>query len=226
MTNGKGRAFVKGYNLDEKSSLFSFLSNTPLEKIIKEDCTIDFKHFSMNEFTKANIIKVQGNIIEVKTREAFSDLNCFPGDHVVINLNTDDFYVVTGNLETIHTFNPLEATIEVNKVERMKNLRKFERFYVSLAAEVSQKGIISNTFAIVKNISIGSVKINSREDVEINDMLDLSVKLDKSNKVNFRGRVVRKNIVGDYYEYGIEIKEISDVNSKNLHRFINDLKFG
>jgi len=40
----------------------------------------------------------------------------------------------------------------------------------------------------------------------------MEILLDRTNKLVFSGAVVRKNKVNDYYEYGIEIRGISENN--------------
>ncbi|HEX3029032.1 MAG TPA: PilZ domain-containing protein [Clostridia bacterium] len=217
---------MTGYNLDEKTGLFSGFG-IKANKLIKKDDTVDVKHYNMFNFLKAVATDITENSIRIQSKEKYGDLQVLVGDPIVINYtNSGEVYSISATLSQVFMMDPLEAIVKINKIEKMKDLRKFERFFVSYSASVKILGVSENKFAAVKNISLGGLKVNCKEDIMLEDVIEMTVTIDKVNKLSFTGRVVRKGKTDNYNEYGIEFIEMSENNSKILHHCISQLTFG
>jgi len=212
---------MTGYNLDEKTGLFGGFGIKP-NKLIKKDDVIEVKHYNMFNFIKANATDITENSLKIQSKEKVGDLQVFVGDPVAMNYTSSgELYVISATITGINMMDPLEATVKVHKIEKMKDLRKYERFFVSYPASVKILGVQENKFAAVKNISLGGIKVNCKEDIML-----MTITLDKVNKYSFKGRVVRKGKVDDFNEYGVEFIEMTETNSKILHHCISQFTFG
>lgn len=210
------------YNLDEGTGLFNFLVKKNFTRIIKLDSGVDIKHFKMYEYINATVIGKSDDTIEVEVKDNVQETLFFPQDHIVINYSDNkELYVMDGTITYICRISPLVFKVKVNKVEKLKDLRKYERYYVSLMSNIRVSGFITPVFAVVKNMSSGGIKINCKEHLIPEDVLEVEVILDRTNKLVFSGAVVRKNKIGDYFEYGIEIKGISESNIKCLYHYLS-----
>lgn len=190
-------------------------------KIIKARDSADFKHFNLFDFVKATVVEVGESTIKLQSNDKTPDVNASPGDNVVTNFTQgDEVYVLSGEIATIDSMDPLGFVMNVRKIEKLKDLRKSEKFSVSLKAELKMIGVPEPRIAVAKNLSISSFKLNCKDDIMMEDTVDVTVRMDKVNKVIFKGRVVRKNKLDNLFEYGIEISEIAETYSKILHHYI------
>ncbi|HHV29675.1 PilZ domain-containing protein [Acetivibrio mesophilus] len=209
------------YNLDGGTGLFNVLGIGNHTKVIKLGSGVDIKHFKMFEYINAEVIEKNDDTIKVEAKDSVKETLFFPGDHLVINYsNTNELYVMDGSIDHVYNIDPLIINVRINKAEKLKDLRKHERFYVSLMANIRVCGSSKLVFAVVKNMSSGGIKINCNDQLTMEDVLEVEVILDRTNKLVFSGAVVRKNKLGDYYEYGVEIRGISETNLKCLYHYL------
>ncbi|HAA43456.1 MAG TPA: PilZ domain-containing protein [Ruminiclostridium sp.] len=209
------------YDLDKRMGILSFLNTKSLNKIIKTNSPADLKHFRMFEFVNATILDRTEDELILKVRDSIKEPLFFPDDHVVINYsNNKELYVMSGIINYIYTVSPLKFSVSVNGIEKFKDMRKHQRYYVSLTATINVSGFITPIFAVVKNISSGGVKIYCKDVLIYDDVIEVEVILDRTNKLNFNGKIVRKAKIKDYYEYGIEIIGISESNLKCLYHYM------
>lgn len=217
---------MKNNNLCNKQQNNPILKIVPSNEIFKINDTIQFKHHEMHDFVSTKIINVDETTVTVRFVESFLGLNFFPKDHILLVCTfCDEIYLVDGKIEFIQALSPYEISIKIEKIIRRKALRKSKRFFVNLIAEIhpSKDTGARNVFVIVKNISISGFKINSKDDINLNELLAITISIDKYHKFICTAKVIRKNPLKDFYEYGIKILEISDSNLLILEHYINEM---
>ncbi|MDQ2085988.1 PilZ domain-containing protein [Herbivorax sp. ANBcel31] len=209
------------YDLDKGKSILSFLNTKTLTKIVRINSPADLKHFRMFEFINATIIDRTENDVVLKIKDSIKDPLFFPEDHVVINYSHNkELYILSGVISYIYGIDPLTVSISVSGIEKFKDLRKHQRYYVSLTSTIKVSGFVSTIFAVVKNISSGGIKVYCKDVLNYDDIIDIEVILDRTNKLNFNGKIVRKSKIKDYYEYGIEIIGLSESNMQCLYHYM------
>jgi len=215
---------MEKYNLDEKGGFFKPAIKSPA-KVVKNGDSVELKHFSVFDIIKSTVFDVGENSLKIKLQQTPADVNLSAGDHVVLNYNTsNEVFVISGEIFAAEKTEPIEISLRVNKIEKLKDLVKEKKHYVSFPAQLKIIGIPEIKPAVVKNISFGGIKLNCDEDVQMEDVMDVTIKMDKVNKMNFKGRVVRKNKIGSSFEYGLEYSEMMETSSKLLTRFIYDFE--
>lgn len=211
-----------GYDLDEKSGFLGKFNIKSPSKLLKIGDVVELKHYCMFNSVNAAVIYANDHIIRIRALDNIPERYFFPQDPVVINFTaSEELYVVGGDIESIGFLEPLEVTIGIHKIERLKDVRKHARHYVSLTGDVKSGKDEGPNFSIIKNISLGGVKLNCKANYLLEDTVDVNVRLDKATKFTFMGKVVRKNKISDMYEYGIEIFGITEQNIKYLHAYID-----
>ncbi|NMB34206.1 MAG: PilZ domain-containing protein [Clostridium sp.] len=209
------------YNLDEGSGILSLLTMKNIMKHIKLGSGIDVKHFKTYEYINSVILDRKDNTLKLEMKDNTQETLFFPGDHVVLNYSADnELFVMNATIFHVYSINPVIMDVEVVRTESLKNLRKHERYYVSLMANIRVYGSDKPFFAVVKNMSSGGIKINCDERLTTEDILEVEIILDRTNKLVFSGTVVRTNKLGGYFEYGIEIRGISESNIKCLYHYL------
>jgi hypothetical protein len=215
------------YNFDKSSKLLDVLGMKSPQKFISIGQRVALKHYSMFDFTYAFVMEVDEQYVKLKFRSSFPELDFFPEDPVVISLlDNDKIYIASCEIVSIISYDPLAIDIKVHKLEKKETMRKHERFYVSLAATIISPEYNEPTFAIVKNLSFSGFKVNSKKSFEENSQVELILNTDIYISISLIGTIVRKNRLGLYYEYGIEITDISKSNMLTFQHYINQLKSG
>ena len=109
---------------------------------------------------------------------------------------------------TIEDDEPYQFSVSTIKIEKLKDLRKAERFFISNAAYIKVRGILDPIFGIATNISVTGIKIVCNINLILDDIMEITLMIDQKQKIMFRGKIVRKNKFLDLYEYGFEIFEL------------------
>lgn len=216
-----------------------------IKEIIKKNDTIELKHFNMLDFVKTVVLDIKDDkfILNLQIKEGFQEAVYEIGDSVVMNILKDkEIYLISAEIVNISNFNCseneymiegepnainlleyFEITVKVNDLDSLKNLRKSKRYYVSYASYINTKQI-KNIFGVVKNISMSGIKISSKGNADIGELIEVTINIDKVNRLNLKGKVVRKNKYGDIFEYGIETTELSGKSQKIMNDFLNKLE--
>lgn len=215
---------MEKYNLDDKGGLFKFVEKRA-SKVVKQGDGIEMRHYGTFNPIKGTASEVTEGTIRIQTGEKAPESGVNPGDHVALFYSpSGEIFVVTGEIGSVNKSEPLDVTVKVAKIEKYKDLAKEKKYCVSLPASIKIIGIPDAKAAVIKNISFGGVKMNSREEVMMEDVIDVTITVDKINKMPFKGRVVRKTKIGDLTEYGIEYSEMTESGNKALTRLMYDLE--
>jgi hypothetical protein len=213
---------MEKYNLDDKGGLFKFVEKKP-SKVIKQGETIELKHFAIFNYIKGTTSELTDTTFRVQTAEKAASAGIAAGDPVALYYSSGDIYVVTGEVGAVNKADPLDITVKVVKIEKLKDLVKEKKHCVALNASFKIIGVPEGKPAHVKNISFGGIKVDCREDIMLEDIVDVTVYVDKMNKMPFKGRIVRKNKGNQFFEYGVEYTEMTESSNKLLTRIMYDI---
>ncbi len=214
---------MEKYNLDEKGGLFKFIAKSP-SKIVKQGDSIELKHFGIFNLIKSTASDITETSFRIQSTDKIVDAKISTGDHVMLYYSTGDNYVITGIVGTVNKLDPIDLVIKVVKIEKFKDLIKEKKYCVSLNANFKIVGLAESKQAAVKNISFGGIKADCSEDIMLEDTIDVTIYVDKLNKMPFKGRIVRKNKVDNKFEYGVEYSEVTESSNKLLTRLIYDIE--
>jgi hypothetical protein len=213
------------YNLDESNGILELLGGKSPEKIMSIGQRIAIKHYSVYDFAYAFVVNIEKNYIKVKFRNGLAGLDFFPEDPLVLTfLSHDKIHIGSGEVLSVESLDPLTIEMKVNKIIKRDSLRKNERFFVSLACKLVSEDEEEPSFGIVKNLSFTGFKINAKKDIDKMAPIRIELNIDKYSNVSCIGKIVRKTKLGLYYEYGIQIEDISKNNMLTLQHYINQLK--
>lgn len=213
---------MEKYNLDDKGGLFKFVEKKA-SKVLKNGDSIELKHFQLPGVVKARISDVTESTFRLQSDTRAPDAVITQNDHVILEyVNSGNTYVVTGAVNTVNGKEPADVMINVVKIEKLKDLIKEKKLYVSLPASIKIIGVSEPKNATVSVISFGGVKFFSREDIMNEDIIEMTYFFDKATKMNFKGKIVRKNKIDTGFEYGLEYAEVVESYNKVLTRLMYD----
>lgn len=209
---------MEKYNLDEKGGLSRLFKKKPSKFLLKDDI-IGLTHFSSFSPVKMLMLDITDTTIKLRSTEENTDLKVSLDDIIVLTyFSNNDYYIISGQVTTIEKADPLEITVNIRDYGKAKDLRKENKRYVSFIGTMNlSKSSEGKSSAIIKIMGFRAIKVDSKDEFQIGNKIDVSANLDKKSKLSFKGEIVRKQKVGNLFEYGIEVKEITESNSRLMH---------
>lgn len=213
---------MEKYNLDDKGGLFKFVEKKA-SKVLKNGDPIELKHFQLPGAIKGKVSDVTESTFrlqaDVKAPDAVISLN----DHVALEyVSSGTTYEVTGTVNAVNGKDPVDVIINLIRIEKLKDIAKEKKYYVSLSASVKIIGVAEPKNACITAISLGGIKMYCNEDLMNEDIIEITYYIDKNTKMNFKGKIVRKNKVNDTFEYGLEYAEVGESYNKVITRILYD----
>ncbi|MEN8906104.1 MAG: PilZ domain-containing protein [Clostridiales bacterium] len=213
------------YDLDDKKGFFSKFTLLNPSKCLSEGDKITLKHYNMFSKVNTKILYFDDKTVRLQTEDNFDIIKILEGDPVVLSTkNGNDQYSIAGDIAAIDTFPPFKIDVRMNKIHNMKELRKNKRFFISELCKLFIVGEVGYKKAIVKNISFGGIKLNAEDIMQMNEILEVKMEIEDI-KFILKCKVVRKIPLIEFYEYGLEIMDITESNLLMLHRYMNTFEF-
>ncbi len=165
---------------------------------------ISVRHYSGISPFKSIILEANENSVLVKLTKEFAIMNFLEGDPVVFGTEKGDRVIIVGC--NIGEIRPKEDIIElkIDKVEEDAQKRQWERFPVSLFADVRSRDSRKKQVATIKDISHYGMLIYSKADYPVNEQVEVDIYMDKS-MVFLKANIARKAERKHYFEYGVGI---------------------
>jgi hypothetical protein len=218
----KGVDSMGTYRLDDGPGLFGFSAKNP-SKVLSAGNELFLNHFGSFNKIRMQLTQVGEKDITVKASENLP-FAVQKGDHVVFRCDPHGNDYIISAIVISEDNNSQEFKAEVDIIEKMKGLKKAKRFNVSIPGEVKIVGVTESVPIVVKKVSLEAVKISCGEDIMIEDVIDTVIRIDDKKKIQFRGRVVKKNKVDNKFDYGLEIYDTTDENRQAMYRYIAELE--
>ncbi len=202
-----------------------FHKNSIIPKALKRGANIKLKHYSTFEPLANTVTEIEGNRIIMNLPQKLLDNNVFTGDSVVCtHYNGETVYTLSGEVEEITLMFPQKLIIKVENVEKSKNLRKQDRYPVSLSANVRKADSREVHFAVIKNISLLGVSFTCNVELEVSSEVILNMAVSEESIITFTGRIIRARELTNFYEYGVIQSDIDELNREELEKYIERLK--
>jgi len=181
------------------------------------------KHYSYIHPLRSIILDLNDNKVNIYLLKEFVKLNFLIDDPVVITYESDKIVSILGGV--IETIYPVDRKLEVkiDKITVEAQRRSYERFPISLYADVTQKDKRGRNTAVLKDISAFGIQMFSKIDYPIKSELSIDIYMEK--KVIFlKTTVVRKESKTNYIEYGLAINFDSPATMTYVKDYIDSLK--
>ncbi len=188
---------------------------------------VHIRHYNLPHSTCCEVITSNKEKIIIKLDSQYSAVDFFPKDPIILNtLDIDNnIFLINGEIESVHHLIPPEFVVRILKIETKENIRKNERFFVSLKCHINNDSgdNLNVKFCIIRNISLSGFKITSKDNYEINEIIYMSVIIDRLYGFVCKSKILRKNKLDNYFVYGLEIAEIAPNDRLVLNDFIKCL---
>lgn len=206
------------FNLDEKLGIFK--GSKKISKMLSKGMLLLMDHYRYTSDLKIEVTDVSDSTLGLLVLEELAP-SIARGDFIVLSTIDNDFYL-TATVKSMIGRYPFEFLAEINKIETISSAQKSGKFDVSIQGSLKILGIGDNIPAIVKRISMDAIKLSSREDIAMNEIVLVTVILNVKNKILARCKVVRKEKFEDFNDYGLEITDLSEENKRNWYRLITE----
>lgn len=185
---------------------------------------VAIRHYStVNPFTTV-ILKIEDNFITIKLTKDFAMNSLFEGEPLVIGYSSENkVFLLSCDIETIDIVNST-AVLKPDNDETFVNLRRHERFPISLYADVLTLDSRKKHVVIIKDLSQYGMLIYSKSDFQLNEFVEINVFTEK-DVVFIKGSIMRKIEGPNYKKYGLMIT-YQNLKSINLiEGYLKRLKF-
>ena len=179
-------------------------------------------HYSEKTPFQSVVLDVSENEVLLNLPNQFSVYNLFEDDPAVLGFQSgSDIYVSECSIQSINAQEG-SAALKIENTEHIKEKRIFERFPVSLYADmISQNG--AKKAAYVRNISLNGLFVISKNELAVGDKVVFDTLID-NRILKLPGTVMWKMKNSNNFHYGINII-FQDYNTKNsLKLYLNILK--
>lgn len=180
---------------------------------------VTVRHYSFLNVFKSTILSVEGPVVSLKlTRE--SSIACFmAGDPIVLGCEDCENIRISGGRIAALDIGGEALHVHLDVLEEDARNRLYERFPVSLYADVRPREIRKKVFALVKDISFYGMLIFSSENLFRTQKLDIDIYLDREI-MSQKGEIVRKFEGPLYYEYGLKLLHNGPLRYNHIKNFV------
>ncbi len=185
-------------------------------------------HYSKRRPILTHLLEFKDNSICLKLRDSSCNLKVSKGDCIVLNFNeNNNVYLCEGYvLNNIREDNFI--SIRIDQRQMVEDNRIFERFPVSLYANIKHNGTsgkkeTKKSAAVIKNISLSGMGVTSREELKDGQKFDCDVFIDE-RIVKIQGEVAWRKKEGANFEYGIKTQYPDFVYKNTVKLYLNILK--
>lgn len=181
---------------------------------LKPGDAISISHYSGISPFKSIILGLDSETIDLRLTKDFAVMNFLEGDPVVLGFEDEkDVYIFGCNVQTIKSREAV-VVLKVDKIDKGAEKREYERYPVSLYADLRLRDNRKKHIATIKDISYYGMLVYSKADLPVNEQLEVDIYMDKK-MVFLRANIVRKVQKAHYMEYGLGIM-YEDSNSLNF----------
>lgn len=190
---------------------------------LKSGDIVSLAHYSESTPFKSVVLKVLDNEVLLNLPKNFSVYNLFEDDPVVLGFQSGSGICAAEC--SIRIINPKDSSVavKVDNIEHIKEKRIFERFPVSLYADMKLQEDGKRKVAYVRNISMDGLSIVSKSEFSEGEEIAFDVYID-NRVLRLSGNVMWKERSSVNFQYGIKTI-YQDFNVKNsLNLYLNILK--
>lgn len=208
-----------------KSFFGAVFGRTDVSKLIAKDNKIKLKHFEYDEYIEAKVDSVKGEQVRVFIDDIVDREKFRTQDKLVLSfVKSNDVFWADVEIMSIKHYKPVEVDLKLSDIKKRENMRKRNRYFVSLSGSIKKEAEDTEKAVIVRDLSFEGLRIDCSSEFEVDSKVYISINLTKQQKFSFKGRIVRKADLGKGFEYGIEICNIFRENNIVLYDYINKLE--
>ncbi len=171
---------------------------------LKPGVPILVRHYSGLKPIKSVVLDVGIENMSIKLTKEFEISNFLEGDPVVFGYQADEeVYILGSDILNVNAKTG-QMLVKVDTVDPEAERREFERFPVSLYADIRKKKSDKKHLATIKDISYYGMMMYSKLNLEVNQRLDIDIYMDKT-MLFLMGDVVRKVETSHHFQYGLKL---------------------
>lgn len=180
-------------------------------------------HFSSLVPYKGYIAESEQDGLKVKLAGESAEKNFQKGDPMVLGYEQSEQIYICGC--SVKYIDRIVGTVEleVDRVDSDAALRQYERFPVSLCADMKIHDSRKKNLATVKDISCYGMRVYAKADIPIGEKVDIGIYMDK-NIVFVSAVIVRKQKKTGYFDYGLSIVYDSSTTQNMVREYTKKLK--
>ena len=182
---------------------------------------VTLKHYSVDNNNRGIISEAFNDGVVIKPEKDFLIYSFFDSDPVVIGYESENIINLCESTVSFIDYKDNSFTLTINNVQSIKNKRITQRFPVSLCAYIINDN--AQIFSYIRNISLDGLSLCSKQEFKKGEVFSIKTKI-ATIELNFKARIVWKNVSKVGFEYGLEFYAVSPEFSSTLERCIELLR--
>ena len=170
-------------------------------------------------------MNLPNNIVEVFLSIKYFENYLNEGSKILIkSLAEDSETLLSGRItKKVISIRKQSITVQIDNISHFDNNRKYERYHVNYSCSINTKKNMSSP-ATITDLSISGGLFFSREDFDINSIVDTNIYISSTLTLKFAALIIRKQKVKDNgFRYGFHINEIDQDSNSLLGELIEYL---
>lgn len=189
------------------------------------DEAVAIQHYSSSNLYIGTLLEKAGNIMSIKIQHKINSIQFNEGDPVACGMITHIGEIdISSCIISKMNIDGNILEISVNKKGIDYNRRFYERFPVSLYANVGLSHTNNKYPAIVKDISVIGMQIHSKSDFQANQELDIDLNMG-TNILSIKSFVIRKLIDENNFIYGLSISNCDTRTKRLIEEYLQNMEY-
>ena len=182
---------------------------------------VTLKHYSIDNNNRGIVSETFSEGVIIKPEKDFLIYSFFDSDPVVIGYENENIINLCESTVSFIDYKENSFTLTINNIQSIKNKRITQRFPVSLCAYIINDN--AQIFSYIRNISLDGLSLCSKQEFKKGDVFSINTKMANID-LNFKARIVWKNVSKVGFEYGLEFYSANPEFSDTLERCIELLR--
>lgn len=183
---------------------------------------VSVQHYSTVNTFSSVVERIEGEYLYIRVFIKIFNASMLEEDPIVLGVKRGEETFVFGyNIVEIDVDNKI-LCVKRDTCLPCENKRLYERFPISLYADVVLEGRRKKVLSIIKDISESGFKIYTKEELQVGQMIELNIYADNA-MMFITGWVVRELKKQHHFEYGIRIKYESKSTLQSIRQYIRKI---
>jgi hypothetical protein len=195
-----------------------------LEKLIKRYDLVETEHRMCNNKVMTVVLDSYENYLEIKQVEEYFSHALMAGDELYCKYTTRELiHLFTTEVYNVK-FASRSVVLKVYDIKTMENNRRFKRYDAYLCGSYGNKDTAGENYCVIANVSTKGLSIITRNTLEMDDEINVSIYLSGFNFLMARCSVRWFQKFDKNNMYGLAITGMDEISKAQYITFIRKLQ--
>ena len=201
------------------------MNNNEVQNLfISTKTKIKTRHKNTFDWVTSIILNTYKNYIEILLSEEYLKTIVLIGDIIFCEIcDVGNIYTIEAEVINVKLISKT-IVLRINNINKIKNFREFQRYYVSISSSISTEDSIGEKYAVIINLSESGLGMITNCNLDINNIVFLKLYFRSfQTTCNILCNIIWKRTFENNFLYGVKIFDIDNINTIIYEELINYL---